>query len=438
MALDPEILNIQKWSDSGSNRRDIPPTAAADVLSRDKGWPPAYSQPVASGGKLPNHMDMNQAFREITGYVLDMLLGESMAWDNDIDYSSGAIVYHSGNIWRSLIDSNGGEPTTGSTNWEVIDRLESEDISSLSIVGRNSHEWNPSYTSCIVISASGQGGQGGGGGGGGGGAGTNSITTPSNVISAGGGNGGTSGDPDTRHGIDGEPGGVSIYGGGGGGGQGSRGHFGANSYVTIDGPVRVERTVSGSVVSEEKEAGENLVDSGIGIGGSPGDGGSGGGIFWQNNSIIAVGGFGGGNPTVGISTARGQGGLDGGSDTQNGSNALVQIDPGGVAGGAGGGNGGAGGRGGSAPAGGTRRGGQGGGGGGGGEFGSISIDVATIRGISSDVIEINVGGGGPGGAAGVGGFGGSGHNPSNNGIQGFNGSAGADGVQGFVVLIPQP
>ena len=122
MALDAEILKIQKWGETG-DRTDPDDASLTPALSRSVGWPASFSN---TDGDTPRRAVMNQLFREITGLAADVRDQGVLEWDADVDYLQYAVVQAGGDLYSASVatgpsTSNATDPTaSGQTVWNTI------------------------------------------------------------------------------------------------------------------------------------------------------------------------------------------------------------------------------------------------------------------------------------------------------------------------------
>ena len=113
MALDPEILKIRKWGDTG-DRTDPDDSSLTPALSRSTGWPSSFS---ASDGNNPRRRVFNQLFRELTGLAADVRDQGVLGWDALVDYDQYAIVQSGGILYSATVAT--GPATSNETDPEA-------------------------------------------------------------------------------------------------------------------------------------------------------------------------------------------------------------------------------------------------------------------------------------------------------------------------------
>ena len=113
---------INAFSAVGDKAKIPQTTVDAARASYSLGFPPKNMTPVASGGVPPDGRDMNGILYEISNAALWAQAMGVMPFDaafaTDAGYPQGALVQHSGSIWRSAADNNTVTPSAVSANWE--------------------------------------------------------------------------------------------------------------------------------------------------------------------------------------------------------------------------------------------------------------------------------------------------------------------------------
>lgn len=124
-----EISNIpallrRAFADAG-DKASIPLTSvSASRASFDVGFPVLNMTPLPSGGVPPDGRDMNGILYAISQAALWAQAMGVMPWDTAFasaeGYPNGALVQHSGAIWRSKANNNAVAPSAASVAWERV------------------------------------------------------------------------------------------------------------------------------------------------------------------------------------------------------------------------------------------------------------------------------------------------------------------------------
>lgn len=124
-----EISNIpallrRAFAEAG-NKASIPLTSvSASRASFDVGFPALNMTPLSSGGVPPDGRDMNGILYAISQAALWAQAMGVMPWDTAFasaeGYPNGALVQHSGAIWRSKANNNAVAPSAASVAWERV------------------------------------------------------------------------------------------------------------------------------------------------------------------------------------------------------------------------------------------------------------------------------------------------------------------------------
>ena len=124
-----EISNIPALLRSAfaevGDKASIPLTSvSASRASFDVGFPALNMTPLSSGGVPPDGRDMNGILYAISQAALWAQAMGVMPWDTAFasaeGYPNGALVQHSGAIWRSKANNNAVAPSAASVAWERV------------------------------------------------------------------------------------------------------------------------------------------------------------------------------------------------------------------------------------------------------------------------------------------------------------------------------
>lgn len=97
------------------DKRNIPADTplGTNQLSYKQGFPPITSIDVDAGGIAPDRLDFNAALNLLSTFIYYMQSGNQFAWNNQLDYNTGAFVLGSDNAVYFCIKANGAtEPNT--------------------------------------------------------------------------------------------------------------------------------------------------------------------------------------------------------------------------------------------------------------------------------------------------------------------------------------
>ena len=91
------------------DKRAIPQTtpAGTNQLSYESGFPLLTSTPIQAGGIPPDRLDFNAALNLLSTFIYYMQSGNQFAWNNQLDYNTGALVLGSDNAVYFCIKANG-------------------------------------------------------------------------------------------------------------------------------------------------------------------------------------------------------------------------------------------------------------------------------------------------------------------------------------------
>lgn len=113
------------------DKRNIPADTplGTNQLSYKQGFPPITSIDVDAGGIAPERLDFNAALNLLSTFIYYMQSGNQFAWNNQLDYNTGAFVLGSDNAVYFCIQANGAtspntvqNPTNSTGYWvKVID-----------------------------------------------------------------------------------------------------------------------------------------------------------------------------------------------------------------------------------------------------------------------------------------------------------------------------
>lgn len=124
-----EISNIpallRRAFAAAGDKASIPLTSvSASRASFDVGFPALNMTPLSSGGVPPDGRDMNGILYAISQAALWAQAMGVMPWDTAFasaeGYPNGALVQHSGAIWRSKANNNAVAPSAASVAWERV------------------------------------------------------------------------------------------------------------------------------------------------------------------------------------------------------------------------------------------------------------------------------------------------------------------------------
>lgn len=97
------------------DKRAIPESTplGSNQLSFESGFPVLTSTPLKAGGLPPDRLDFNAALNLLSTFIYYMQSGNQFAWNNQLDYNTGAFVIGSDNAVYFCIKANGAtEPNT--------------------------------------------------------------------------------------------------------------------------------------------------------------------------------------------------------------------------------------------------------------------------------------------------------------------------------------
>lgn len=113
------------------DKRAIPESTplGSNQLSFESGFPVLTSTPLNAGGLPPDRLDFNAALNLLSTFIYYMQSGNQFAWNNQLDYNTGAFVLGSDNAVYFCIKANGAtspntvqNPTNSTGYWvKVID-----------------------------------------------------------------------------------------------------------------------------------------------------------------------------------------------------------------------------------------------------------------------------------------------------------------------------
>ncbi len=113
------------------DKRAIPESTplGSNQLSFESGFPVLTSTPLNAGGLPPDRLDFNAALNLLSTFIYYMQSGNQFAWNNQLDYNTGAFVIGSDNAVYFCIQANGAtepntvqDPTSSTGYWvKVID-----------------------------------------------------------------------------------------------------------------------------------------------------------------------------------------------------------------------------------------------------------------------------------------------------------------------------
>ena len=113
------------------DKRAIPESTplGSNQLSFESGFPVLTSTPLNAGGLPPDRLDFNAALNLLSTFIYYMQSGNQFAWNNQLDYNTGAFVIGSDNAVYFCIQANGAtspntvqNPTNSTGYWvKVID-----------------------------------------------------------------------------------------------------------------------------------------------------------------------------------------------------------------------------------------------------------------------------------------------------------------------------
>lgn len=113
------------------DKRAIPESTplGSNQLSFESGFPVLTSTPLNAGGLPPDRLDFNAALNLLSTFIYYMQSGNQFAWNNQLDYNTGAFVLGSDNAVYFCIQANGAtspntvqNPTNSTGYWvKVID-----------------------------------------------------------------------------------------------------------------------------------------------------------------------------------------------------------------------------------------------------------------------------------------------------------------------------
>ena len=118
---------IKPFAKSGSKATIPLNQTDATRASYDQGFPPLNMTPIAAGGVPPSGQDMNGILYALSNAMQWQQAMGILPWDSayaenaDIaGYPNGALVQHSGAIWRSKANNNAVAPSAASAAWERV------------------------------------------------------------------------------------------------------------------------------------------------------------------------------------------------------------------------------------------------------------------------------------------------------------------------------
>ena len=113
------------------DKRAIPESTplGSNQLSFESGFPVLTSTPLNAGGLPPDRLDFNAALNLLSTFIYYMQSGNQFAWNNQLDYNTGAFVLGSDNALYYCIQANGAtspntvqDPVSSTGYWvKVID-----------------------------------------------------------------------------------------------------------------------------------------------------------------------------------------------------------------------------------------------------------------------------------------------------------------------------
>lgn len=111
------------------DKRAIPESTplGSNQLSFESGFPVLTSTPLNAGGLPPDRQDFNAALNLLSTFIYYMQSGNQFAWNNQLDYNTGAFVIGSDNAVYFCIQANGAtspntvqDPTSSTGYWVQI------------------------------------------------------------------------------------------------------------------------------------------------------------------------------------------------------------------------------------------------------------------------------------------------------------------------------
>ena len=111
------------------DKRAIPESTplGSNQLSFESGFPVLTSTPLNAGGLPPDRLDFNAALNLLSTFIYYMQSGNQFAWNNQLDYNTGAFVLGSDNAVYFCIQANGAtspntvqNPVSASSYWLKI------------------------------------------------------------------------------------------------------------------------------------------------------------------------------------------------------------------------------------------------------------------------------------------------------------------------------